>query len=55
LKEADVGTGTADGDTRSRFWTEGASCRWINHENDLEAAILYVVEAQDRKEGTEDD
>ncbi len=31
---------------RKRFWTEGASCRWINHENDLEAAIIYTVEAQ---------
>lgn len=37
---------------RKRFWTEGSSCRWINSEDDLEAAILYVVEAQDRK-GTE--
>ena len=35
--------------TRQRFWTEGASCRWINHEDDLEAAIVYTNEAQDRK------
>jgi REP element-mobilizing transposase RayT len=34
---------------RSRFWTEGGSCRWINQEADLEAAMLYVAEAQDRK------
>ena len=34
---------------RERFWTEGGSRRWINHENDLEAAIVYVNEAQDRK------
>jgi REP element-mobilizing transposase RayT len=34
---------------RQRFWTEGASCRWINHEDDLEAAIEYTIEAQDRK------
>lgn len=34
---------------RERFWTEGASCRWINHEDDLEAAIMYVAEAQGRK------
>jgi REP element-mobilizing transposase RayT len=34
---------------RERFWTEGASRRWINHEDDLEAAIIYVNEAQDRK------
>ena len=34
---------------RERIWTEGGSCRWINHEDDLEAAITYVNEAQDRK------
>ena len=34
---------------RKRFWTEGGSRRWINHEDDLEAAIIYVNEAQDRK------
>ncbi len=34
---------------RERFWTEGGSRRWINHEDDLEAAITYVNEAQDRK------
>ena len=39
------------GTTRTRFWTEGASCRWINHEEELVAAVLYVVEAQDRKGG----
>jgi len=37
------------GETRTCFWTEGASCRWINTEEDLEAAIIYVREAQDRK------
>lgn len=37
--------------TRTRFWTEGASLRWINTEDDLPAAIAYVMEAQDRKEG----
>ena len=36
--------------TRTRFWTEGGSCRWINHEADLEAAVIYVLEGQDRKE-----
>ncbi len=35
--------------SRERFWTEGGSCRWINQEDDLEAAIIYVDEAQDRK------
>ncbi len=37
------------GATRTRFWTEGAGCCSINHKNDLEAAVRYVVEAQDRK------
>ena len=34
---------------RTRFWTEGSSKRWINHEDDLDSAIEYVVDAQDRK------
>jgi REP element-mobilizing transposase RayT len=34
---------------RERFWTKGASCRWINHEIDLEAANIYVADAQDQK------
>ena len=34
---------------RERLWTEGGSCRWINHEDDLELAIVYVIDAQDRK------
>lgn len=34
---------------RERFWTEGGSGRWINHENDLEASVNYVNEAQDSK------
>ena len=34
---------------RERFWTEGGSCRWINHEDDLETVIAYVTYAQDRK------
>jgi hypothetical protein len=42
----------ATGAARTRLWTEGGSCRWINQEASLEAAILYVIEAQDRK-GTE--
>ena len=40
-------------DKRTQFWTEGGSCRSINTEADLEAAIAYVMEAQDRK-GVED-
>ena len=38
---------------RTRFWTEGGNCRRIDQEADLEAAIVYVLEAQDRK-GIED-
>ena len=34
---------------RERFWAEGASCRSINHEDDLKIAIEYAGEAQDRK------
>jgi REP element-mobilizing transposase RayT len=37
------------GATRTRFWTEGASCRSINQEDDLEATVRYVIDAQDRK------
>ena len=37
------------GESRTNFWTEGGSRRWINTEDDLEAAIVYVLEAQDRK------
>ena len=35
---------------RTRFWTEGGSCRWINQEAELDAAVIYVLEGQDRKE-----
>ena len=45
LKEAGV--------ARTQFWTEGGSRRWINDDDALEGAILYVIEAQDRK-GTEE-
>lgn len=37
------------GSARLRFWTEGGSRRWINQEADLEAAVFYVIESQDRK------
>ena len=32
---------------RERFWTEGASCRWINQTDDLESAIIYTRDGQD--------
>jgi REP element-mobilizing transposase RayT len=38
---------------RVRFWTEGGSCRHINQEHDLEAAVEYVAEGQDRKGNAE--
>jgi REP element-mobilizing transposase RayT len=34
---------------RQRYWTEGGSCRWIHRQVDLEAAVVYVTEAQVRK------
>ena len=37
---------------RENFWTERASRRWINHEDDLEAAVIYVLELQDGDPGT---
>ena len=39
----------AAGENRTNFWTERGSCRWINHEDDLESAVVYVVDAQDRE------
>ncbi len=42
LKEAGV--------TRDNFWTEGCSRRRVNSEEDLEAAVVYVLDAQDRKQ-----
>ena len=35
---------------RTKFWTQGTSCRWINTEDDLVSAIEYTIEAQDRKD-----
>ncbi len=37
------------GESRENFWTEGCSQRWINCDDDLESAVVYVLEAQDRK------
>jgi REP element-mobilizing transposase RayT len=34
---------------RERFWTEGGSRRYLNSDDHLEAAIIYVSEAQDMK------
>lgn len=35
------------GEIRIRFWTEGGSCRSLNTESELEAAIVYVNDCQD--------
>jgi hypothetical protein len=37
------------GASRSRFWTEGGRCDWINDEAGLECAVTYVLDVQDRK------
>lgn len=42
-----------DHPSRQRFWTEGASVRYINHDEDLEAAIEYAGDAQTRKSCSE--
>jgi len=33
---------------RTKFWTEGTSCRWINTDGDLGKAIEYTLEGQVR-------
>jgi len=33
---------------RTRFWTQGASHRWLNTDESLAAAIEYVKDFQDR-------
>lgn len=35
---------------RNRWWTDRGSTRWIFKEKDLEAVIVYVLEAQERKD-----
>ena len=32
---------------RKRFWTECASCRWLNQDRDVADAVEYTMEAQD--------
>ena len=43
------------GTTRTRFWTEGANCRRIHQEDDLEAAPVYVIDARTEKAMRMDD
>ena len=34
---------------RENWWAERGSIRWIYNDDDLEAAVIYVVDGQDRK------
>ena len=36
-------------ETRDDWWAERGSIRWIFNEDDLESAIIYVIDGQDRK------
>jgi REP element-mobilizing transposase RayT len=36
--------------TRENWWAERGSIRHINHENELDAAIVYTIEGQDRRD-----
>ncbi len=48
LKEL-MSSGSSNNIIRKKWWTEKGSCRYINDENSLEAAIIYVKESQDHK------
>ncbi len=47
LKERDIARGMACADLRENWWAERGSCRYINDHASLEAARLYVRDAQD--------
>ena len=36
--------------TRENWWAERGSIRYLNDEKSMEAAVIYVLDAQDRKE-----
>ncbi len=36
-------------ETRENWWTERGSIRWVYNDHDLESAVIYVVDGQDRK------
>jgi REP element-mobilizing transposase RayT len=36
--------------TRENWWADRGSIRWLNTEASLEAAVIYVTDAQDRKD-----
>lgn len=46
LKERERSLGTAGDSVRQNWWTQRGSKRWINNNDDLCAAIQYVVEEQ---------
>jgi len=33
-----------------RTWTRGGDCEILDSDEDIEAAVMYVMEAQDRKD-----
>ncbi len=47
LKERDIARGVTLAEVRQKWWAERGSCRYINDEVSLEAARLYVRDAQD--------
>lgn len=48
LKEAEVVRLGGDQEIRENWWAERGSRRWINDDRSLEAANMYVKDAQDR-------
>jgi REP element-mobilizing transposase RayT len=47
LKERDISCGIRPTDLRQQWWAERGSCRYINDDESLENARLYVRDAQD--------
>ncbi len=47
LKERDIARGVTLAEVRQKWWAERGSCRYINDDVSLEAARLYVRDAQD--------
>jgi REP element-mobilizing transposase RayT len=39
----------SDDPTRDNWWAERGSIRWIYEQESLEAAVTYVIDAQDKK------
>jgi hypothetical protein len=47
LKEREIAQGLSPTNVRQNWWAERGSCRYINDDASLEAARLYVRDAQD--------